>query len=462
MHTQLSDVVLALLLAMGTEGIGELLLRRRSVTLRQCNEAFLTGLSALGIIVFPLTLIASRSTLRILTAFVLTSAAVTLIVKSIGLVRWLRGIPPRQSALSSASVVWLFVVALLVLHFAIQDLFSGYVWDGFQIWATKAMILYYSGGLTDAFLVPGEYNRLIDYPPILPLQHALLASLRGGFSWAALKANYVILFLSLLLSLFTLARQWMTRQFAFLSVALTAALPVLASHEAAGGYADMPQAAVFTGAVLAALTEGGSRAFPWLVGGTIMMKSEGSILATTLVAFVVIAAAVREGRAFGRWLVAHAGAAAIIAGSYLCRHWYLVWIQSQDVMYGPIDLRHLRRAWHLGLRVPANCLLDMLRYGEWGLLWPAFFVAAVFAWRAGRVQQVVLVGTCAIIVQYAAIFYFSNWHDVHLHIEQAYPRLLSQIAPIAVVLVVAACERELGIAPSASATSRAHTGTRLE
>ena len=113
-------------------------------------------------------------------------------------------------------------------------------------------------------------------------------------------ANYLFLFLSLLLSVFTLARQWMTRQFAFLSVALTAALPVLASHEAAGGYADMPQAAIFTGAVLASLTAGGSRAFPWLVGGTIMVKSEGSILATTLVAFVVIAAALREGRACGR------------------------------------------------------------------------------------------------------------------------------------------------------------------
>jgi hypothetical protein len=46
-------------------------------------------------------------------------------------------------------------------------------------------------------------------------------------------------------------------------------------------------------------------------------------------------------------------------------------------------------------------------------------------------------GTVAALAAYTSVFYFTNW-EFHLHIEQAYSRLLCQLAPAAAVLTTIA------------------------
>ena len=64
-------------------------------------------------------------------------------------------------------------------------------------------------------------------------------------------------------------------------------------------------------------------------------------------------------------------------------------------------------------------------------------LAAVLLIRRGRADvRALTFGTLAVLAEYGAIFLFTNWSDVALHIEQAFPRLLAHIAPVAAVSVL--------------------------
>jgi hypothetical protein len=117
---------------------------------------------------------------------------------------------------------------------------------------------------------------------------------------------------------------------------------------------------------------------------------------------------------------------------------YLMWIGTKDPTYGPIDSGHLAGAWSRLWEVPRICAHFMLDPAEWGLFWPVFFFAVpILVWKGGRREIAMAGGTLLALATYTCIFYFTNW-ELHLHVEQAYSRLLCHLAPAAVVLVVIA------------------------
>src|SRR6185369_14933356 len=134
-------------------------------------------------------------------------------------------------------------LVLLCVQFAIENSRLVYLWDGYQIWATKARVLYHRGGLTQNLLSPHEpllsafpnccdgTERVAAYPPAVPMLQALVAKLRGTFEWEAVKAIFPLFFVSLLVSAYSAARAFVPRGPALAASALLGLLPAVATHQ---------------------------------------------------------------------------------------------------------------------------------------------------------------------------------------------------------------------------------------
>jgi hypothetical protein len=437
MDLRLDELALAVGVAAGFEGIGSLALWRRSSTPLQWNQAFLSGLSIAAVLLFPLTLLARGAALRTITGVVILSAAVALPLTLWSILRSVRERWRRGVELDFAIVGLFGAIIGLATKFGWENLKNPYAWDGYQIWATKAFLLFTHGSLTHDFLVPGQYDRLLDYPPLLPLYHAVLSAIRGRFEWLALEPNYLIFFLSLLISSWSLARNWMGPRAAMFTTTVVAAMPTFLGFWSTGGYADMPQAALLIAAVAAATQRDpapGRHPLAFLLSGVLMVKSEGSILVWILTGAIAIYVLLRMRNEAWTWLRRHALGVGWVIIAVAALRAYLAWIPSQDAMYADPSLAGFTK----GPLVLLHCWKHLGDYTEWGLLWPCFAGAALIIWFRGELEQkFAAAGVMAALGAYTVVFYFTNWGDVQLHIDQAFPRLLVHLAPIATVLVIA-------------------------
>jgi hypothetical protein len=285
---------------------------------------------------------------------------------------------------------------------------------------------------------------------MLPLFQALVCKVRGDFEWNALKPVFGFFYLSMLISTFRSATVLVSRPVALAATALLALTPAVSTRFSVGGYADMPQAALVAGltAALLGLRSPSKIGFhspvPWLVGGLMLVKSEGIVLALIVCSTIVacrLPGAVGEVK---RDCYRHRVGIALVFGCFALRWLSLVWLQSQDPTYGPLDWTHLLRAYQNLMLVPQMCLNRMLNVSEWGVFWPAFLSSVVILAVMGTWRERALAGAAlAAVFAYTLIFYLTNW-DIKLHVEQAYSRLLVQVAPAASVAVACAYERLAG------------------
>ncbi|HUP03335.1 MAG TPA: hypothetical protein VMU19_05065, partial [Bryobacteraceae bacterium] len=262
---RLVDLGAALLLAFAFASAGALLLGETPRDLRSWNRHFIVGATLAAALLFPLSLLFGAWTLRIVLAGLLAGSAVQVIqaIRRRGLSSLLLSIvrPFGTERLSLVSWLLLAALALCALDFTAVSLRETYAWDGFDIWASKAMVLLHHGRLTPELWPPSasphfNVTRVVNYPPLVPLYEALLATLRGGFDWNTLKPVFPIFFVSLLISLYQAGRALGGRVPALAGVLLVALLPLVAGRTSIGGYADMPLAAVLA-AVLACVLEPG-------------------------------------------------------------------------------------------------------------------------------------------------------------------------------------------------------------
>ena len=101
----------------------------------------------------------------------------------------------------------------------------------------------------------------------------------------------------------------------------------------------------------------------------------------------------------------------------------------------------------------------MLDRTDWGVFWPVFFLSVpIVLWKGGRRERALIGGTLTALAAYTAIFYFTNW-DIHIHIEQAYSRLLVHLAPAAAVVSVIAYQY-LGWGPGKNNRPRMNANER--
>ena len=427
------ETILTVLLAFGFACVGEVALGRRTGRdVCGWNESFLVGIGACAAALFPLSLLWPSGALR-LTLLGMAGAVILRLTRR----------PPRaplqagrttgpRDPLVLAGVV---LIALAAASFLALNFRYNYLWDGFQVWGARASILFHEGGMTRWWFPEDAYDqRLLTYPQLVPMFEALVGVLRGGFEFDVLKPVFPWFFVSLLLSTYSAARSATGARGAVAATLLVAFLPPLSTSYAAGAYADMPQAALVAGAVAATLRR--SRAAPWLIGAVTTVKSEGTILASVGVAAVLFGWLLSDGRRFGSRLAAHARDAAIVAAFFAIRIGYLRWLGVRDVAYVPFDSAHIAEAVHRIRVVGWFCARALLRPSDWGLFWPAFFVAAaVVLVRGDSRERSLALFTAAAVAAAAIPFLFTTW-DITLHIAQAYFRLLAQIAPAAAVVIV--------------------------
>ena len=433
--------------------VGEPILGRLSRTLAEWNASFLVGLSLTATLFVPLSWLLQTAALNV-TLGILVAAGLVGGLRRV--IAFRKGSPRFHIVEGFAAKIFLAILIVVVVQFAAENYRLTYLWDGYQIWATKALVIFDRGELTQALLTPHDPDlvsfpnccdgaeRVAAYPPAIPLFEALVAKSEGAFVWEAVKAIFPVFFISLLISTFQAARAFVPTAVALAACVLLALVPAVALDQNVGGYADMPQAALLAGFLAAVLAKDGSRlpsyrqAAPWLLGGVLLVKSEGAILFAILCAAIAVLWASEGIGKFVTALRRNAGAIVVALTCAGLRGIYLLWIDTKDLTYGPLDKPHFVQAYARLWTVPVACAHFMLNRADWGVFWPVFFVSAgIVIWKGDRRARLLCAGTLAALAAYTSIFYFTNW-EVHLHIEQAYTRLLAQLSPAAAVLTVVA------------------------
>jgi hypothetical protein len=435
---------------------GEWIMGRRSRTLTDWNISFQVGVSLTATLFIPLSLLFH--------GYALNATGVGLIlagawggVRRRGVV-FARLAPVTRSVPTKGWAGWLMlaVLFLAVAQFAIENYRFTYIWDGYQIWATKALVIYDRGSLTQDLLTPHESDlmrlpnccdgteRVTGYPQTVSLLEALIAKPEGRFNWEAVKAIFPILFVSLIFSTYQAARAFVPRTVALAACTLLVLVPAVSLKESIGGYADMPQAVLVAGSMAAVLMARGSGmasyrlAAPWVLGGMVMVKSEGFILFGVACAVIAVTWASRGPQKFVAALRAYSGAILVALSCAAMRVLYLNWVSATDPTYGPFDKRHFMMAYQRLWDVPAICAHYMFDRATWGVFWPVFFLAVpVVIWKGDGKVRALTAAILTALAAYTGVFYFTNW-EIHLHIEQAYSRLLVHLSPVAAVLVVVA------------------------
>ncbi len=443
------DLGFAALLVCAFAALGVLLLRRWPRDAFGWNASFLAGAATCAAALFPLSVA--------LPGTALAATGVVLGVALVAVAGWrLRKAPadtlPRRPAAKNALSVTLFVaVAAVAMVYVVLDLRYRFFWDGFQIWASKAQMLSVGGDLSRSWYAGESYDRrLLAYPPLVPMLEALFARLRGAFDFDALKPVFLVFYLSLLVSTYAAARSRLSEPAALLATLVVSLVPGLSTAYAAGGYADLPLAAVVAGAVAAAFRAEDARALPWTIGAMTVVKNEGLLLAAAAclaVAAFWILPGVRSAaaRAVGHWR------GITVVGAFVAvRFAYLAWLRDADTTFrsllAPGSLAESRRRILHVARISVESMLDV---SQWGVLWPAFAIAGIFLLARGCARERCLAAAVALgLAADSAIFLQTNW-PLELHVAQAMPRLLSQLSPAAVLAVMFAAARALrGARPS--------------
>ena len=455
---RIPEFALSLCLAFCFAALGDLILRRCAHGLWEWNTSFLTGLAASAAILFPLSLLLPGHALLAVLILLLASGCWRL--TKFGRPAW----PPRLSVpllkeikRDPLALALLLLIVFQAGQFCVHNLRLSYLWDGYQIWATKALVLYHRGALTTDFLVPGQPDRLTGYPPLVPMFEALLALARGQFEWNSLKPVFPFFYVSMLVSTFLAARSLMSRRWALGATAILALLPAVSTRSSIGGYVDVPQAAFVIGALGALLLSPHRPGTlqddpsPWLLLGLPLVKSEGLILLGVFCGAIGLLWLSSRGRHFFSLCRQYSRSIAVVIAGAALRVLYLIWVHPNDLTYGPLDYPHLVRARGLSLEVPLVCLGHLLDRREWGLFWPGFFVAGAVLLLSGNARQrLIALGSGVAILLYTSIFYFTNW-NYKLQIDQAYDRLLCQVAPVAALCIGAAFAKIVGDRNSESA-----------
>ena len=463
-------IALTVLLAGGFAAVGEVMLRRRSEGVLGWNESFLVGAGTCAAALFPISLVLGRRALDALMILVGLCLAARVVARVRD--RSSRGRRPALPRLAWMDALLVAAIVLTAAAFTILNFRYTFSWDGFQIYASKAKRLFHEGGLTQQWFAEDSYDRrLLEYPPLVAMYEAMLARLRGSFDFDQFKPIFPLFYFSIVVSTFAAVRQRTSLRVALVTGLLVGLLPEIATAQAAGGSSDMPLAAFVAGTVAACLRRESRRAVPFLIGSLTAVKNEGTILAIVASGAILwywYGSGNRTSgglRPFRKRVKAHAAGIAVVAAYLVSRLAFLRWLDIHDPTYGPINAANLERAVErLGLVVRV-CFRLALDPAVWGVLWPLALIASLVLWARGAKSERTLAGALwSAIGAYTAILLFTNW-DVELQAVQAYHRLLSQLAPAALVAIALSywrMRRTFDVQfPATSATRAVMEGARV-
>ncbi|HZS08961.1 MAG TPA: hypothetical protein VFD58_29260 [Blastocatellia bacterium] len=379
----------------------------------------------------------------------LTLTAICLALGAAGTVRWRRHrteiIWPRPRGVGD----WLLVVVLLVQagFVAWISLRTILYWDALFNWEMKARLAYFNGGVIPLSYLSGAWLNIghPEYPLLLPLAESWFYGWIGAPHQGLIKLVSVPFYLAALSLLASGGARIAGRRWSgWLPPLLLFFVPFILFNpgSATSGFADFPLAAYYLGAALALAeyletgSDGARRILVSLSAILPWLKQEGAILWLCLVALAAIEA-LRRKRVRDVWLMVLPGAGVIIGWQIFVR--IIKAPVGQDFMpFTPATLLA-----NIG-RTPAiirELLAELTEWRRWGVLWPGLVLALPLL-KAVRRRQVMtlLLATVLPVAAYQVIYFFFRTADksVEDHIRGSLPRLLTHVAPLAVLLVALA------------------------
>lgn len=182
-------------------------------------------------------------------------------------------------------------------------------WDAWSQWATKARVWYELGHLapfvtSDIWLQGGDVftDRAPHYPPAIPLLQVWMSFGLGRWDDALMNLPWLMAAIALAMAFYGQARQWgIAPLFAMMFTYFLVSLPMLDTHVALAGYADLFLGAVYGLAAFAFFHWSRSRdtwqgAMAIMMGaGCILIKQPGIGWALTLLPAFWVALAPRAG-----------------------------------------------------------------------------------------------------------------------------------------------------------------------
>lgn len=315
-------------------------------------------------------------------------------------------------------------------------------WDAWSVWAFKARMFALGGPRPGYFHDPATLHTHPDYPLNLPLAETALLRLPNplGLSLAALLGPACLA--ALLLLLFAGLTRLHGRTIATAATCALALVPAL-PLQASGGDADALLTLYAGAATLYLLLwwrlhrPGDAVLSGLLAGGAIWTKKEGLAVAALLwLAFAIAELVRRDGGVRERaWRVAR-GTLAVIA---LPLPWLLFTRLAHPLgrdflpLTPAVFVAHADRLPHIAL----TFALQMLALNNWSLLWVLLACGLLLAGRRlpphGRGLLALLAAQLGV---YMIAFVFSDWQPYTAHVQTSLNRLLLQVVPLALLVLV--------------------------
>lgn len=435
MDYALPVVGLALLVVSGT-GLASLITAGR---LRGPAELLsvgcLLGAGCVSLALFGLGFVFSGRTLQL----VVTGALVGVTVW--GAVLWRRRVdvpgsrvtdplPVLPSSLLAAQlgiVVWLILTQPLG-------------WDGLFVWEMKARIACLSGGRValEYFADVSRGWSHPEYPLLVPLSESWVYAWAGRCDQGLARLVFPLFYMAGVGLLYTGSRHLGAGRWAvFLPPLLLPLVPVVVVSDgsASSGYADVPLTVCYLAAVvqlLAWLRSGSADRLRLAAALTALLpwiKADGAVLWLSLVAVTVVVAVAR--RALRPAAIMAVPGLVVLAG-------WMVFAQAMGARYQ--DFQFMSFA---GLRLDRTITIlrslagELSRPAHWGVLWPALAVTGVLSASRGRdpSRSMLLAAIVLPIILYSAVYHFSRWVPLDLHIQSSLHRLLLPSALVAILYV---------------------------
>ena len=405
--------------------------------------AFLLGGALVTLALFGLGLVVAGDRLRGLVLAVVGLFSLAVLARRRP---WRRWPDLRLSWLAGLGLAVLLAQTATVAFWAWRGTLE---WDGLVVWELKARLACTTGGSVPLayFTDPSRLWSHPRYPLFVPLLESWLYQWLGRCDQRLAGLLFPLFYPAAGGLLFAAGLRLGKRVGPGVAAALLLfCVPqlVAGAGSAASGYADFPLAVFYLGAVVyladyAVTGERGSlrlavalaACLPWV-------KQEGLLLALCVLALA--AAALWQRRRLAVGLVV---APTVLSLSLLWTAFHTVRGTPPDQTFLPFTLATLGA--NLDRLGPTLLAMrtEMLSAEPWGVLWPALLVALLLLVLQPDPPPVTLLALAIALplLGYAAVYLFSAWQPYTLHVTSSLPRLLSHVAPLAVLVVGLALPR---------------------
>jgi hypothetical protein len=372
-------------------------------------------------------------------AFSIASIALPLVIATAALA-WYARPAWRATSFSNSSTTrgerWVIygVATWLAVRFVVlllDVLFTPlYPWDAWIQWATKARVWYALGHIvpfarSDAWFAANGalwFDASPNYPATVPLWQVWSSVALGRWDDALMNLPWWLTAVAFAVAIFGALREsGMRAPVAIIGAWIASSLPLANVHVALAGYADLPMAAYYALAAVAAWRWTQDRTFGnavlalMLAIACVTIKTPGVVWAATLVPGVVLALLPRHGPR----IVAIGLAAVLLVLAVLA--------QTDPVVLGYRLHLDFAPAWQA-------LIASLFLLGNWHLAWYVTIAATVIGWKEIRAPALaplsVTVGAGALFLLVAFAFTNArNWVSDQTTINRA----LLHLVPLALV-----------------------------